>query len=231
MREPPRRREESGSTTKSLNRFAPPSATEHGLSVAAIAVPPSVHACPSLLLAPSLSASPSLRPFRPAGLSRARRVSLSVLLSFSLLPFLRAFSRSLPLSLSPRDSLCHFGLRRFHGQFVSDSCPRPTRLRACLSRRTLDTGGTTRQCTRDSVHACVHAYVRASTRVGYTRAAEPLRAFRALTVVCLSPDIITGAKVRVFILVSSPPQDLESRGCRDYHCIVTAAAAASAVTV
>lgn len=53
-----RRREESGSTTKSLNRFAPPSATEHGPSFAAavaIAVPPSVHACSTLSLSFSFS--------------------------------------------------------------------------------------------------------------------------------------------------------------------------------
>lgn len=57
-----RRREESRSTTKSLNRFAPPSATEHGPS-AAITVPPSVHLCLSLFF--RLSFCDSLRQFGP----------------------------------------------------------------------------------------------------------------------------------------------------------------------
>lgn len=123
-----RRREESGSTTKSLNRFAPPSATEHGPSVAAaaaaIAVPPSVHACSTLSLSFSPFLSPFSFPLSPLfSFSRTRCASISVFLSFSLslslsLPRLL---QSLPLSLSPRDSLCHFGPRRFHGQSVSDS--------------------------------------------------------------------------------------------------------------
>lgn len=130
-----RRREESGSTTKSLNRFAPPSATEHGPSIAtataaaAIAVPSSVHACPTLSLSFSLPFF-LLSPFSSfLLLADSLRLAISVFLSFSLslslsLPRLL---RSLPLSLSPRDSLCHFGPRRFHGQSVSDSCQWPTR--------------------------------------------------------------------------------------------------------
>lgn len=141
VREPPDEGKNRGSTTKSLNRFAPPSATEHGPVCPSppSPVPPSVHACPSLLLAPSLPSSFFPRRFSPSrSLSRELApapVSFSLclsLLSSSLSCPSSAAAWSLPLSLSSRDSLCHFALRRFHGQFVSDSCLRGRRV-TCVS--------------------------------------------------------------------------------------------------
>jgi len=173
----PTRREESGSTTKSLNRFAPPSATEHGPSVAAaaaaaIAVPPSVHACPTLSLSFSLprffllSLSPSFSfPLSsPFSFSPSLCASISVFLSFSL-----SLSLSLPRPpVSPAVSVFPWFAMPLRAATFSRAIrewqlPVANAVRACLSRR-LDTADTGCAWVTVYVRACVRARVRSCVR-------------------------------------------------------------------
>lgn len=143
----------------------------------------------------------------------ALRLSLLLPLPFPS-PSSFAFSRlSLPLSLSPRDSLCHFGPRRFHGQSVSDSCQWPTRcVRA--SRRGLTTANTGCACVT-AWRACVRACV---NYAGNTRSRRN-RSFRALTYFsyCLSVERYAGESVCLLFLAPSEEREI-GNCCED--CIL-----------